>query len=96
MPGSIDSRLDEARTSRTKLQAPSLHRPQRSWHLGVPVESNGQPLLQLDDGEVRFEQADSEREQGITEIAVETPRELPGAADVSEVDGVRLRRLAAA
>ena len=64
--------------------------------LGVPVERNGQPLLQLDDGEVRFEQADSEREQGITEIAVETPRELPGAADVSEVDGVRLRRLAAA
>jgi Glyoxalase-like domain len=64
--------------------------------LGVPVEGNGQPLLQLDGGEVRFDQADSEREKGITEIAVETPRELPGAADVSEVAGVRLRRLATA
>ena len=63
--------------------------------LGVPAEVNGQPLLQLDGGEVRFQQAEAERDQGIVEIAVETPHELPGAADVSEVDGVRLRRLAA-
>jgi len=64
--------------------------------LGVPFERNGRPVLHLDGGEVRFEQADAERAQGITEIAVETPQELPGAAEVSEVGGVRLRRLTAA
>jgi hypothetical protein len=64
--------------------------------LGVPVEGDGRSRLVLDGGEVRFEQAGGERGQGLTEIAVETLHELPGAADVSEVGGVRLRRLAAA
>ena len=51
------------------------------------------PALRVDGGEVRFERAPSEREEGLVEIAVELPHELPGGADVAELGGVRLRRV---
>jgi len=35
----------------------------------------------------------AESEQGLVEIAVETPAELPGGAPVLELGGVRLRRV---
>ncbi len=51
------------------------------------------PLLRLDGGQVRFEQAAGEREEGIVEIALELPHELPGGAEAIELGGVRLRRV---
>jgi hypothetical protein len=62
--------------------------------LGVTVDDAGAPLLRLDGAEVRFEPAASERDEGLVEIALETPVELPGAAATIELGGVRLRRLA--
>ncbi len=56
--------------------------------------TNG-PLLRLDGGEVRFEEAASEQGEGLVEIAVELPRDLPDGADAIEVGGVRLRRVPA-
>lgn len=61
--------------------------------LGVAVSEGGLALA-LDGGEVRFEAAASEREEGLVEIAVELPRELPGGGEVVELGGVRLRRVA--
>jgi hypothetical protein len=63
--------------------------------LGLAVGDGDTPALALDGGEVRFEQADSERAEGLVEIAVEWPGAEPGAGEVNEVGGVRLRRLAA-
>jgi Glyoxalase-like domain len=59
--------------------------------LGLPV--SGGPLLRLDDGEVRFEAAAGEHAEGVVEIAVELPRELPGGEPTLELGGVRLRRV---
>jgi len=70
--------------------------------LGVAVGDGdaggaGEPMLALDGGVVRFERADGEAAEGLSEIAVELPaeRELPGGGEVVELGGVRLRRLAA-
>ena len=52
-----------------------------------------QPALLLDGGEVRFVAADGEREEGLVEIALELPDELPGGADTAELGGVRLVRV---
>ncbi|HTW41299.1 MAG TPA: hypothetical protein VMD79_03180 [Solirubrobacteraceae bacterium] len=67
--------------------------------LGVPVSEvaaggtgGAQPALLLDGGEVRFVAADGEREEGLVEIALELPDELPGGADTAELGGVRLVR----
>ncbi len=71
--------------------------------LGVPVSGgNGSalasggdgPLLRLDGGEVCFETAASERAEGLVEIAVELPHELPGGGEAFELGGVRVRRIA--
>jgi len=51
---------------------------------------DGQAVVALDGGEVRFEAAAGEREEGLVEIAVE----LPDGAEALELGGVRLRRLA--
>ncbi len=51
------------------------------------------PVLGVDGAEVRFETAASEREQGLVEIALELPHELPGGAAAIELGGVRLRRV---
>ena len=62
--------------------------------LGVPVSGGDGPLLGVDGGEVRFETAASERAEGLVEIAVELPHELPGGGEAIELGGVRLRRIA--
>jgi Glyoxalase-like domain len=60
--------------------------------LGVPVSGAGEaPVLVLDSGEVRFEMAGGEREQGIVEIALELPQGLPEGAPTIKLGGVRLR-----
>jgi hypothetical protein len=62
--------------------------------LGVPASDGTQAsVLRLDGGEVRFEAASSEREQGLVEIALELAHELPGGAQTIELGGVRLRRV---
>ncbi len=63
--------------------------------LGVGVQDGqgGGSRLALDRGEVRFEQALDERGEGIVEIAVQTPAELPGGRDLIELGGVRVRRV---
>jgi hypothetical protein len=58
--------------------------------LGVPLAGDGRPLLELDGGEVAFEQATQERREGIVELALELPR---GERETVEVGGVRLRLL---
>jgi hypothetical protein len=60
--------------------------------LGVGVSAGERPALLLDGGEVRFEAA-GERSEGLVEIAVAIPHELPGAAAAIELGGVRLRRV---
>jgi Glyoxalase-like domain len=54
------------------------------------------PRLETDGGEVRFERADDERAEGIVEIAVELPGELPGGREQIEFGGVRVRQSAGA
>jgi hypothetical protein len=70
--------------------------------LGLPVsggdgadgdDHRDGPLLRLDGGEVRFQAAADERAEGLVEIALELPRELPGGGEVIELGGVRLRRV---
>ncbi|MGP0101439.1 MAG: hypothetical protein ACLPUT_07455 [Solirubrobacteraceae bacterium] len=76
--------------------------------LGVPVSAGGGgtgpspadgvdggegPLLHVDGGEVRFEAAAGERAEGLVEIALELPHELPGGGEAIELGGVRLRRV---
>lgn len=61
--------------------------------LGLEVSGETQPLLRLDGGEVCFETAPSERAEGLVEIALELPHELPGGQEVGEIGGVRLRRI---
>ncbi len=61
--------------------------------LGVPVGDDGGPLLRLDGGEVRFEQAPGPGAEGLVEMAVELPAELPGGAAQIELGGVRVRRV---
>jgi hypothetical protein len=68
--------------------------------LGVPVSGGGsappssgdEPLLRLDGGEVRFERAASEPAEGLVEIALELPHELPGGRETVELGGVCVRR----
>jgi hypothetical protein len=66
--------------------------------LGLPVsgdggDGNGAPLLRVDGGEVRFQDAVDEHGEGLVEIALELPHELPGGGDVIELGGVRWRRV---
>jgi hypothetical protein len=46
-----------------------------------------------DGGEVHFETAASERAEGLVEIALELPHELPGGREAIELGGVRVRRV---
>ena len=61
--------------------------------LGVAASGEDHPVLLVDGGEVRFETAASERAEGLVEIAVERPDELPGGAEAIELGGVRVRRV---
>jgi Glyoxalase-like domain len=64
--------------------------------LGAPVSAGGGgegPLLRVQGGEVRFAAAASACDEGLVEIALELPHELPGGAETIELGGVRLRRV---
>jgi hypothetical protein len=63
--------------------------------LGAPViDSGGQAsVLRVDGGEVRFERTEDERVEGLVEIAIELPHELPGGGAAIELGGVRVRRV---
>ncbi len=61
--------------------------------LGVAMSDIELPTLLLDEGEVRFESATDEQSEGLAEIAVSIPFELPGGAETVELGGVRLRRV---
>jgi hypothetical protein len=60
--------------------------------LGVPREENAPSQLCLDGATVDFAAA-GEREQGLSEIALELPAELCAEPEVRELGGVRLRLL---
>ncbi len=62
--------------------------------LGLGVTGGDRLLLGVDGGEVRFERAASERAEGLVEIALELPHELPGGREAIELGGVRVRRSA--
>jgi hypothetical protein len=53
----------------------------------------GAPVLRLDAAEVRFRVAADAHDEGLVEIALELPHELPGGGDTLELGGVMLRRL---
>jgi hypothetical protein len=61
--------------------------------LGLVVSGEDRPLLRLDGAEVAFEAAAGERAEGLVEIAVELPHELPGGERTIELGGVRVRRV---
>jgi hypothetical protein len=60
--------------------------------LGVPV-GGGQdgPVLSLDGGEVRFERAEDEHGEGLSEIALELPADVRDGRDTLALGGVHLR-----
>lgn len=57
------------------------------------ASGGGGSLLRLDGGEICFERAEGEREEGLVEIALELPHELPGGSSTLALGGVRLRRV---
>jgi hypothetical protein len=59
----------------------------------LPAGGSAGPLLSLDGGEVRFQQAASERAEGLVEIALELGHGLPKGADTIKLGGVQLRRV---
>lgn len=59
--------------------------------LGVAVDSG--LVLGLDGCEVRFDAAAEPSVEGVVEIAVEVPHELPSGGETIELGGVRLRRV---
>jgi hypothetical protein len=61
--------------------------------LGLEVSGEDRPVLRLDGGEIHFETAEDERAEGLVEIAVELPHELPGGHEAIELGGVRVRRV---
>jgi hypothetical protein len=61
--------------------------------LGLEVSGEDRPVLRLDGSEVHFEAAASERAEGLVEISVEFPQELPGGYEAIELGGVRVRRV---
>ncbi len=58
--------------------------------LGVAASAGEEPLLRLDGADLRFQAAPDERGEGLVELALELPRELPAGAGKTEVGGVRL------
>ncbi len=64
--------------------------------LGVQASDGAQPTLALDGGEVRFIASSGEADEGLVELALELPGELPGGGDSQQLAGVRVRRIAQA
>lgn len=62
--------------------------------LGLGMSGEDRPLLSVDGGEIRFERAANERAEGLVEIALELPHELPDGHEAIELGGVRVRRTA--
>jgi Glyoxalase-like domain len=62
--------------------------------LGLHVSGDDRPLLRLDEGEIHFERAASERAEGLVEIALALPHELPDGREAIELGGVRVQRIA--
>ncbi|HEV3321883.1 MAG TPA: hypothetical protein VG147_06780 [Solirubrobacteraceae bacterium] len=62
--------------------------------LGLDVSGGDRPLLRVDGGEIRFERAANERAEGLVEITLELPHELPDGHEAIELGGVRVRRTA--
>jgi hypothetical protein len=58
--------------------------------LGVAVSAGEEPLVRLDGADLRFQAVPDERGEGLVELALELPRELPGGAEPMQVGGVRL------
>jgi hypothetical protein len=61
--------------------------------LGLGVVGEDRPVLRLDGGEVHFETAANEHAEGLVEIALELPHELPDGRDAIELGGVRVWRV---
>ena len=61
--------------------------------IGDGLSAEGARVLRVDGGEVRFEAAADERAEGLVEITLELPHELPGGAEAIELGGVWLRRV---
>jgi hypothetical protein len=61
-----------------------------------PDTIDGDPALRLEGAHVRFEPTRAAGGEGIVEIAVRTPEELPGAVETLDFGGARVRRLAPA
>jgi hypothetical protein len=63
--------------------------------LGMPVSDSGKQasVLHVDGGEVRFEYTEDKRAEGLLEITVELPHELPVGDETIELGGVRVRRV---
>lgn len=59
--------------------------------LGIAVQDGDEPLLALDNGEVRFAAAPDERGEGLSEIVVELHPERRAGRTAIEVGGVTLR-----
>jgi hypothetical protein len=62
----------------------------------VSQGEGGQPALALDGAHVHFAASADAPGEGISEIAVRTPAELPGKAETVAVGAARLRRLGSA
>ncbi len=62
--------------------------------LGVPLADGGRAELRLNGGEVRFLEADDEREEGLVEIAIADSPSLQALGAAIELGGVRLRGVA--
>jgi hypothetical protein len=75
-----------------QARAPSGHGSRTETAARAQVGGDG-PTLLLDGGEVRFQQAASERAEGIMEIALELAHEMPGGGATIELGGVQLRRV---
>jgi glyoxalase-like protein len=59
--------------------------------LGLEVRIGEGPVLDMDGGQVCFEQVADGRPEGLVEIALELPRGLPGGDEGLQLGGVRLR-----
>ena len=67
----------------------------RRWArvLGVDVSEEQEPLLRLDEGEVRFRAAAGEADEGLSQIDLEIAPGTRAACDAIDVGGVRVRLL---
>jgi len=61
--------------------------------LGVQPSGGVQPMLALDGSEVRFAASSGEADEGLVEVELELPGELPGGSDSEQLAGVSVRRV---